>query len=1042
MVLTQTQKEVLDKANEGHSMVLLGQSGTGKSFLIKEISKQLKKEGKNVSVTASTGIASLNVNGQTIHSWSGIKDGRFSDQELEDKLNKNENYIQYKQNMLSTDCLIIDEISMISKKIFEQIESICRKILKNDKLFGGIQVIVVGDFFQLPPVPDHLKNDAGEYCFKSSIFQQLFQHKFILTEVIRQTQPDFIQAINDIARGELQTETEQLLNRLRRPLPPGPEPIRLCARNFDCYIFNATKLMDLPGDYTVYNSIDEGQISKLEKSPVTKQLHLKIGCPVMLLKNLNKKLVNGLRGSVSSLSDKCVTVNFTGLNGEILTADLKAETFLVFSCNENRVIASRQQIPICLAYSITIHKAQGLTLQRVEVDASNIFAPGQLGVAIGRATEKKGLRVIGFKRSSVLRHEDSLYKFYDTSNNNEFDNSGNLTCCNIKFNNTDRNSEDPDVNSDVDDELSDFSDGEIEEIDFLLSKDDDITEEQCEPDQELFIDLREIEALFSNLNATPTDKLINEHYKHNFENVSSRLKTFVHNLYLKISAIFDETCGNVSETSIEPKVWTKYYTEVYKFSVSSEYAGLAKSLFQNEPSSLDFQLCSKIFDKATSAVLKKHADTITSQEKCITSSNEMSDSGKGKLRYIFGRCIAKCRYHIMKQALNNIYKKSNRHNSSNLFLKVKMLDSLTARYSELELSSQYKDTLYQTQRKQNLSQGLTNIADKTFQFAIEMEKKRFSIQTDQSFNLYGAGILNFTHGELLESKPLFELWKNLFCDFEIVDSIFMVDSQDSEQCLNELYTDVVLRFCRISDNEFRKGILRQFGKTKTERLRKKVDSKVSTSGTLTMKSIYGDNSKGKVSSHLKLKSLAFDSSKSAFSNFVKNDLLKLCHAYAIQIASNSTNDKIKDKLCSVLSSALEIPFPEYLNESGPTKSPPTDQTLDSTQTTVQSVPDVSDEQVPSTSGQSEVTIKAKPKVKRKRKRSKFVTKTKKKKSNTENQGEKDTICPLCQRIYVDGDEWIACDICDEWYDRQCLDLSDSQWSELEGDDWYCPKCKK
>ncbi|CAC5389310.1 PIF1 [Mytilus coruscus] len=524
--------------------------------------------------------------------------------------------------------------------------------------------------------------------------------------------------------------------------------------------------MDLPGDYTVYNSIDEGQISKLDKSPVTKQLHLKIGCPVMLLKNLNEKLVNGLRGIVSSLSSKCVTINFTGLNGEILTANLKTETFLVFSCNENRVIASRQQIPICLAYSITIHKALGLTLQRVEVDASNIFAPGQLGVAIGRATEKKGLRVIGFNRSSVLKHEASLYQFYDASNNNEFDNSGKLTCCKIVFNNTEGNSVDTIENSNLDDELSDFSDGEIEEIDFLLSKDTDITE-PCEPDQiqELFIDLTEIPALFSDLNTAPIDK---------------------------------------------------------------------------------------------------------------------------------------------------------------------------------------------------------------------------------SFNLYGAGILNYTHGELLKNKPLFELWKNLFCDFEIVDSIFMVCSQDSEQCLIELYTDVVLRFCRISDNEFRKGILRQFGKTKTERLRKKVDSKVSTSGTLTMKNIYGDNSQGKVSSHLKLKSLVFDSSKSAFSNFVKNDLLKLCHAYAIQIATNSTNDKIKDKLCSVLSSALEIPFPEYLNESGPKKSP-TDQTLDSTQTIAQSVPDVSDVQVPSTSGQSEVTIKAKPKLKRKRKRSKLVTKTKKRKNNNENSGEKDTI---------------------------------------------------
>ncbi|CAG2248558.1 unnamed protein product [Mytilus edulis] len=251
----------------------------------------------------------------------------------------------------------------------------------------------------------------------------------------------------------------------------------------------------------------------------------------------------------------------------------------------------------------------------------------ETGVALGRATEKKGLRVIGFKRSSVLKHEDSLYQFYDTSTNNGFDNSWYLTCCNIKFNNTEGNYVDPYENSDLDVKLSGFSDGEIEEIDFLLSRDHDITDEPCEPDQELFVDLKEIAALFSDLNATPIDKVVNEHYKNKFENVASRLKTFVYNLYLNISAIFYETCGNVSETSVESKVWTKYYTEVYQYSISSEYAGLAKSLFQNEPSSLDFQQCSKIFDKVTSAVLKKQADTITSQEKCIS-----SDSGKGKLR--------------------------------------------------------------------------------------------------------------------------------------------------------------------------------------------------------------------------------------------------------------------------------------------------------------------------------------------------------------------------------------------------------------------------
>lgn len=226
MVLTNNQTEVLEKALEGHNLLVLGQSGTGKSFLIKEIKNELVKRNKTVKLTASTEIASLNIGGQTIHSWSGIADGRYSNDEIVDKLHKNEHFQVYRNNILTTDCLIIDEISMVSSKLFTQIEYLCRKVLNSDIIFGGIQVIAVGDFFQLPPVPDALKNDPGDFCFKSDMFKQLFRHKFILSEVIRQHQPDFIKAINEVSRGELSQDTFDLLTRLKRPLPPGPPPIR------------------------------------------------------------------------------------------------------------------------------------------------------------------------------------------------------------------------------------------------------------------------------------------------------------------------------------------------------------------------------------------------------------------------------------------------------------------------------------------------------------------------------------------------------------------------------------------------------------------------------------------------------------------------------------------------------------------------------------------------------------------------------------------------------------------------------------------------
>lgn len=115
-------------------------------------------------------------------------------------------------------------------------------------------------------------------------------------------------------------------------------------------------LMDFVGDKQVYNSIDEGDISKLEKIPVPKQLHLKIGCPIMLLKNLSEQLVNGLRGTVTALSNKCVSVDFSGVNTEKFTANLKPETFLIYSCNEGKVIASRQQVSFAFSITSTNHR--------------------------------------------------------------------------------------------------------------------------------------------------------------------------------------------------------------------------------------------------------------------------------------------------------------------------------------------------------------------------------------------------------------------------------------------------------------------------------------------------------------------------------------------------------------------------------------------------------------------------------------------------------------------------------------------------------------
>ncbi|CAC5408438.1 PIF1 [Mytilus coruscus] len=298
----------LNEVKNGHNLLLLGQSGTGKSHLVCTIEQELKKGGKTVAVTGTTGVASLNIGGITVHSWSGIADGHFSNDKLLQKLTIDEHFQKYKLNIRQTDVLILDEISMLSAKMFNQIEFICRKIRDSDLYFGGIQVIGSGDFFQLPPVPNLLNQDPGEFCFKSDVFKNVFRHKIVLDKVMRQDEPDFVKAIHDISRGELPTDTRNLLKRLQRPLPPGNDPIRLFARNFDREVYNASRLIDLEGDLKSFHSLDEGDPTKLRKMSVGQSLHLKINCPVMLVKNLSKNLVNGLQGTVQEINTDNNTV--------------------------------------------------------------------------------------------------------------------------------------------------------------------------------------------------------------------------------------------------------------------------------------------------------------------------------------------------------------------------------------------------------------------------------------------------------------------------------------------------------------------------------------------------------------------------------------------------------------------------------------------------------------------------------------------------------------------------------------------------------------
>ncbi|XP_045177826.2 uncharacterized protein LOC123537946 [Mercenaria mercenaria] len=366
----------------------------------------------------------LGMRASTLHHWAGIGDGRHSFEKLTELFDNDDNYASARQRIVSPECLVIDEISMLSKRVFEMVEYVCRHVKRSDLCFGGMQVIGCGDFMQLPPVPNKFLNDDGEYCFSSLLFDLAFPHHVHLTEVIRQKEQDLAKAVEELCDGSPSDATIDLLGSLSdNPDVPQEGLTRLYGTNFDVRFVNEEMLDELEGEVEVFKAKDEGNKNLLLRSPIPKTLLLKEGAPVILIKNLAGRLFNGQRGIVYKLSNGLPPViNF---NGEL--HEMKPEIFEIFDASQNKILASRSQIPIILAFAMTVHRAQGQTIENLEIDSSSFFAPGQLGVAIGRAVCKKGLSIKNLNMTAAfMKHQSSVYEFYDKPFNAV---EADLSCC-------------------------------------------------------------------------------------------------------------------------------------------------------------------------------------------------------------------------------------------------------------------------------------------------------------------------------------------------------------------------------------------------------------------------------------------------------------------------------------------------------------------------------------------------------------------------------------------------------------------------------------
>ena len=393
---------------EGNSVFLTGAPGAGKTYVLNQFIERAKRAGKTVAVTASTGIAATHIGGATIHSWSGlgIKD-TLSDWDKQN-LARNDRLLK---RYNGTDVLVIDEVSMLHGYRLDMINTVAKLLRKSDKPFGGLQVILVGDLFQLPPISRGSSGEA-DFIHLSAAWEELSPKICYITEQHRQAQAgdallDLLEAMRRGDVGELHEAALQ--ERLRAVQPEELVVTRLYSHNMDVDTINDKHLQQIANKAKVYAATTSGQAAKVEqlaKSVLAPEvLELKIGAEVMFVANdFSKGFVNGTRGRVVAFEGNTPVVELpTGREIKVEPHSWKLE-------EDGRKRAEISQLPLRLAWAITIHKSQGMSLDAAEIDLSRSFTPGMGYVALSRVRSMDGVFLTGVNQMALAMHP-TIFEF-------------------------------------------------------------------------------------------------------------------------------------------------------------------------------------------------------------------------------------------------------------------------------------------------------------------------------------------------------------------------------------------------------------------------------------------------------------------------------------------------------------------------------------------------------------------------------------------------------------------------------------------------------
>jgi len=401
------QASVFKTLISGKNVLLTGQAGTGKTYLLNRFINHLKKNKIKAGLTASTGIAATHINGQTIHSWAGFG---IKERLTKENLYHIANDIDKSAKIRDAKVLIIDEVSMLHNYQLDMVDQIARAVRENNSPFGGLQIILCGDFHQLPPVSKGFEHQKGGFITSSRVWDQMDLTVCYLTKQYRQADQKLLEILNQIRSNIVSDESKELLlDRINAKFENGIESTKIYTHNMAADAYNIDKLSKIDKKSFIF-SMKSGGNSKMVRTLkkdclAPEKLELKKDAVVMFIRNNKAKgYVNGTTGKVVGFSDDNFPIVEIFKNKKKIVAEPEK-----WSIDENfQAIAWISQIPLRLAWAITVHKSQGMTLDYAEIDLSRSFTYSLGYVALSRVKSLAGISLKGFNELALKVSEEAI----------------------------------------------------------------------------------------------------------------------------------------------------------------------------------------------------------------------------------------------------------------------------------------------------------------------------------------------------------------------------------------------------------------------------------------------------------------------------------------------------------------------------------------------------------------------------------------------------------------------------------------------------------